>query len=282
MDDDYGMMNNHVDSSMNYGERGSNRSSTNRLGGLEGLEEILVPKNDTVDEFLNNMNYAQVLQQFLKNCGDPSQVPHKNPTPQNQYNAANLMNGMKGGGNVNHQNQAEMNPANVMHAMGNMSAANRESFTLDMARAAQVLMSINTIKSELCKIPNYSCENEYIMNQILPLLGLADLLSRVGLSLASSSGILTNSPIVPRKRSKLKHSLHAVYSINQLAVEVYYTVKPRIKCLINQLSDCSTECPEICNCDSSSCSSSYSYIREYESELNESDSDEESDSNDEN
>ncbi|GAA0182365.1 hypothetical protein SH2C18_47570 [Clostridium sediminicola] len=100
-------------------------------------------------------------------------------------------------------------------------------------KTATKLKSINIIKEEICKLPLDPCEKEYIDNSILPILTVLDELSRVSVNLSGSVSVLTNSPIVPRKRSKIKDTIDLIYDINEQCEDVYDVVKKRIDALVD-------------------------------------------------
>ena len=84
-----------------------------------------------------------------------------------------------------------------------------------IAQTAQTLAALNSIKTELCRLPLDFCEREYIANCVTPLETAMEFISRTSFELATSVSILTTSPIVPRKKGKLKDTIHTIYSINE-------------------------------------------------------------------
>jgi hypothetical protein len=100
-------------------------------------------------------------------------------------------------------------------------------------KTEDTLKNINSIKDELCKLPLDPCENQYITNNITPLLNVLYFLSTSSLSLATSVNFLTNSPIVHAKKSELKETLHLIYNINDECDDVYDVIKKRIKVLLD-------------------------------------------------
>lgn len=93
----------------------------------------------------------------------------------------------------------------------------------------QTLVAINSIKTELCRLPLDFCEREYITNCVIPLETSMEFVSRASYELATSASILTTSPIVPRKKEKLKDTLHTVYSMNEEVEELYHVLKKRLE-----------------------------------------------------
>lgn len=101
-------------------------------------------------------------------------------------------------------------------------------------QTAQILAALNSIKSDLCRLPMDFCEKEYIADYITPLLTTLDFLSTTGLNLSTSVNILTNSPIVPRKKGKLKDTIHTIYSMNEKCEEIYEILKKRLDPIIQE------------------------------------------------
>lgn len=103
-------------------------------------------------------------------------------------------------------------------------------------KAAEVLRSINIIKEELCKLPLDLCERQYFDNRILPLLTTLNFLSTASINLSSSVNVLTTSPIVPRKKGKLKDSINLIYDMNSKCKDIYKELEDRIDIMLNE--DC--------------------------------------------
>lgn len=98
-----------------------------------------------------------------------------------------------------------------------------------ISQSSDLLKNINTIKDELCKLPLNPCESEYITSYIFPIVNTLYLLATSSSNLSNSVNILTNSPIVKPKRSKLKSVLHTIYDMNDTCEDLYEIVKERIK-----------------------------------------------------
>jgi len=105
-------------------------------------------------------------------------------------------------------------------------------------QTAQTLAALNSIKADLCRLPLDFCEKEYIANCIIPLMTATELLSRTSFDLSTSVSILTTSPIVPRKKGKLKDTIHTIYSINDECEELYDILKKRFKKLTKNNGCC--------------------------------------------
>lgn len=104
-------------------------------------------------------------------------------------------------------------------------------------QTSQTLSALNNIKTNLCSLPLDFSEKEYIANCIIPLLTTLELLSRTGFDLATTTSLLTTSPIVPRKKGEIKDTIHTVYSINKECNELYDILKKRIKKLNKEAED---------------------------------------------
>lgn len=105
-------------------------------------------------------------------------------------------------------------------------------------QTALTLVAINSVKTELCRLPLDFCEREYIANCVTPLVTAMEFLSRTGFDLATSVNILTTSPIVPRKKGKLKDTIHTIYSINEEVEDVYKVLKKRFKKITRDGGSC--------------------------------------------
>jgi len=125
------------------------------------------------------------------------------------------------------QSQA-LNPAQSQVPKTNDISANVNT---TLIQTAQTLAALNSIKSDLCRLPLDFCEREYISNCVTPLVTAMEFLARTGFDLATSVSILTSSPIVPRKKGKLKDTIHTVYSINEDVEDIYKILKKRFKTL---------------------------------------------------
>lgn len=130
-------------------------------------------------------------------------------------------------------------PLNTPETPKEISSINQDDKTNDnsttqtpsdpISKSADLLKNLNTIKDELCKLPLNPCESEYIATYIFPIVNTLYLLSTSSLNLSSSVNILTNSPIVKPKRSKLKSTIHTIYDMNDTCEDLYKIVKERLK-----------------------------------------------------
>lgn len=101
-----------------------------------------------------------------------------------------------------------------------------------------MLTAINSIKKELCRLSLNLCEREYFENCVNPILITLFLLSFISYELSGSVLILSSSPIVPPKKSKLKDTIHLIYNINKECEELYRVLKKRLKPLIQNNTNC--------------------------------------------
>ncbi|WP_097027184.1 hypothetical protein [Clostridium peptidivorans] len=120
------------------------------------------------------------------------------------------------------------------------SQASTTNVTVNAAltQTAQTLVALNSIKTELCRLPLDFCEREYIANCVTPLQTAMELISRTGFELATSVSVLTTSPIVPRKKGKLKDTIHTIYSMNDEVEDLYKVLKPRLRRLTQEDNRC--------------------------------------------
>lgn len=107
-----------------------------------------------------------------------------------------------------------------------------------IAETAQTLAALNSIKTELCRLPLNFCEKEYIANCITPLETAMEFIARTGFELSTSVSILTTSPIVPRKKGKLKDTIHTIYSMNDEVEDIYRVLKRRLKKIVEEDNCC--------------------------------------------
>ena len=107
-----------------------------------------------------------------------------------------------------------------------------------IAQTAQTLAALDTIKTELCRLPLDFCEREYIANCVTPLETAMEFISRTGFELATSVSILTTSPIVPRKKGKLKDTIHTIYRMNEEVEDIFDVLKGRVKKLTQEDNCC--------------------------------------------
>jgi len=106
-------------------------------------------------------------------------------------------------------------------------------FTDEVSKAIEkttsMLKAIISIKSELNRLTLNFCETEYVENYIEPILKILFSLSLISIELSISVSVLTFSPIVPSKKSKIKDTIHLIYNINEECIELYMVLKKRLK-----------------------------------------------------
>lgn len=114
-----------------------------------------------------------------------------------------------------------------------------EASALDISISATIdktdktLITINSIKKELCDLPLNPCKKEYFNNSVSPLLQTIDSLSRVSFNLSGAVAVLTSSPIVCCKNSEIKDTIHLMYNINEECEDIYKVLKKRVNVLID-------------------------------------------------
>ena len=101
-----------------------------------------------------------------------------------------------------------------------------------------MLTAINSIKTELCRLSLNLCEREYVENCVNPILTILFFLSFTSYELSGSVSILSSSPIVPPKKSKLKDTIHLIYNINEECEDLFKVLKKRLKPLIQDGANC--------------------------------------------
>lgn len=106
----------------------------------------------------------------------------------------------------------------------------------ELVKANESLIAINSIKNELCRLPLDFCQREYFNNEVNPLLSVIFNLAIIGSNFAGSVSTLTTSPIVPRKKGKLKSTINLIYDINSKCKDVYKELEKRIDIMLGE--DC--------------------------------------------
>ena len=100
-----------------------------------------------------------------------------------------------------------------------------------------LLNAINSVKTELCRLNLNFCEKEYIENCVNPILIILSSLALTSYELSVSVSILSSSPIIPPKKSKLKNTIHLIYKMNEECEELFKVLKKRLKPLIHDNAD---------------------------------------------
>lgn len=114
----------------------------------------------------------------------------------------------------------------------NENVSNNTTVSESLGKTNDILLDINSIRTEICKLTLNPCQREYLNNSVLPLLTVLDFLSRSANNLASSVNYLSGSCITFRKESNLKDTLHTVYEINKQCDDVYKELKRRVDKLL--------------------------------------------------
>lgn len=135
-------------------------------------------------------------------------------------------------GSTNSQSNSTSNAS--LTSSSNSSISTTDTVSEDIVGAANTLKSINTIKEELCKLPLDLCERQYFDNRVVPLLTTINFLSSTSDSLAVSVNTLTSSPIVPRKKGKIKDTINLIYSMNSKCKDIYKELENRIDIMLKE------------------------------------------------
>ncbi|MDP4146359.1 MAG: hypothetical protein Q8936_18070 [Bacillota bacterium] len=91
----------------------------------------------------------------------------------------------------------------------------------------------NAMQEQLSKLHLDSKKQQYVEENIKPLVSLLVGLSSTSFNLSNSAAVLTSNPIVSRKKSKLKDTIRLVYNINDECEDIYKIVKKRINYLLD-------------------------------------------------
>lgn len=152
-----------------------------------------------------------------------------------------LINEMKNSQEIGHgiaQSQSLTSNQEENHGEAQAQSQAPADISAIIVKTAETLAALNTIKTELCKLPLDFCEKVYIENCIAPLEVVMELLARTGYDLSTSVNILTTSPIVQRKKGELKDTIHTIYRINEQVEDLYDVLKKRFKRIIDEDNCC--------------------------------------------
>lgn len=92
-----------------------------------------------------------------------------------------------------------------------------------------LLTAIIAVNTELCRLTLNLCERAYIDYYVNPLLTSLFNLSIISFELSLTVLVLSYSPIVPPKKSKLKSTIHLIYEINEECEDLLKVLKKRLK-----------------------------------------------------
>lgn len=104
----------------------------------------------------------------------------------------------------------------------------------ELVEVDESLRALNSIRTQLCNIPLDLCQREYFNAEVNPLLLTLANLSVTSANLATAVNTLTTSPIVPRKKGKLKSTINLMYDINGKCKDVYKELERRIDIMIGE------------------------------------------------
>ncbi|MEW9095312.1 MAG: hypothetical protein AB2417_09550 [Clostridiaceae bacterium] len=184
----------------------------------EQINKIINELNDLINDITNSRQLSDVvIQSQAINLGQgtpPSQAITQGETP------------------------AESEGTPTGQGATQIQASNATTISATIIQTAQTLAALNSIKTELCRLPLDFCEREYIANCVTPLETAMEFVSRTGFELATSVSILTTSPIVPRKKGKLKDTIHTIYSMNEDVEDIYEVLQERLEKIIRGDNRC--------------------------------------------
>lgn len=98
-----------------------------------------------------------------------------------------------------------------------------------------LLTAIIAVNTELCRLTLNLCESAYIDYYVNPILTSLFSLSIISFELSISISVLSFSPIVPPKKSKLKSTIDLIYDINEECEDLFKVLKKRLKPLTELL-----------------------------------------------
>lgn len=101
-----------------------------------------------------------------------------------------------------------------------------------MNKTNDILILIDSLKTEICRLPLNPCQKEYYTLYVLPLLSTLDMLSRSSYNLGTSSALISDSKTLCVNTLELQKNLDLIYCINRKCAEVYCSVVKNIDVLI--------------------------------------------------
>ncbi|SHI64176.1 hypothetical protein SAMN02745163_00545 [Clostridium cavendishii DSM 21758] len=134
--------------------------------------------------------------------------------------------------NTNSNSKSKKNTTNTDATASNTDTTASPTISESLAKTLVTLTTINGIKDQVCLLPLDFCMRNYFNNCVLPLVSTLDFISRTSFNLSASVGVLTNSPIVPVKRSQVKDTIELIYCINAQCEDVYRIACKRIEILL--------------------------------------------------
>ncbi len=199
----------------------SEKDNSNEKSREERINTIISELNDLINDIRNSRQISDVVVQ--SQALNSSQGP--TPSQAITYGETPI--------------QSQATPTGQGATQSQASNTTNVTVNAILAQTAQSLVALNLIKTELCRLPLDFCEREYIANCVTPLETAMEFVSRTGFELATSVNILTTSPIVPRKKGKLKGTIRTIYSMNEEVEDIYKVLKHRLR-KITQEDNCCT------------------------------------------
>lgn len=102
----------------------------------------------------------------------------------------------------------------------------------DLTNINIILQDLNSIKEQIAKLPLNPLQLSYFQNSVYPLLYTIEYLSTTSLNLASSANYLSTSIVTHAKDSKIRDTLHLVYTMNADCEDIYRILHKRIDTLL--------------------------------------------------
>lgn len=200
----------------NINEKDTKDSNPNEKSKEKQIHAIISELNDLINEIRSSRQINDVIVQ--------SQTLNLNQLTQSQITS---------NGTTEDQDQSSSPDQGTAQNQAPNAIAGTQNASVTIIQTAATLAAINSIKTELCKLPLNFCEREYIASCVNPLETAIELLSRTSFDLATSVSVLSSSAIVPRKKGKIKDTIHTIYVMNEEVEDLYKILKGRLKRLTN-------------------------------------------------
>lgn len=101
-----------------------------------------------------------------------------------------------------------------------------------MNKTNETLILIDSIKTQICRLPLNPCPREYFNLYIFPLLTTLDMLSRSSYNLGTSSALISDSKTLCVNTLELQKNLNLIYCINRKCAELYCALEKNVDSLI--------------------------------------------------
>lgn len=101
-----------------------------------------------------------------------------------------------------------------------------------MNKTNETLILIDSIKTQICRLPLNPCPREYFNLYVFPLLTTLDMLSRSSYNLGTSSALISDSKTLCVNTLELQKNLNLIYCINRKCAELYCALEKNVDSLI--------------------------------------------------